>query len=47
VVDGLVALNDEVFITLDDDELYRRYRAASPRHLCEPYYSGVAPSQHL
>ena len=43
----LVTLNDEGFITLDNDRLYRGYRAASPRHLCESYYSGVARSQHL
>jgi len=26
VVDGLVTLNDERFATLDNDELYKRYR---------------------
>jgi len=26
VVDGLVTLNDEGFATLDNDELYKRYR---------------------
>jgi len=47
VVDGLVTLNDEGFITPDNYRLYRRYREASPRNLCESYYSGVARSQHL